>query len=88
MRSILDVVAIGAAHQAEVHNPTVAKGDLNLEKEVCVATGYALVQMHVMDWAEVQREDPMLTVVLDWLKAQKETDLKALLVEYAPSEEG
>ena len=76
MRSILDRVAISAAHQAEVHNPTVAKGDLSLEKEVHVTAGHALVQIHVSDWAEVQREDPMLSAVLDWLKAQKKTDLK------------
>ena len=37
------------------------------------------MQMHVTDWAEVQREDPMLSADLDWLKAQKKTDLKVLL---------
>ena len=50
--------------------------------------GHALVQIHFPDWAEAQKEDPMLTTVLDWLKAQKKTDLKALLAEHAPSEEG
>ena len=79
VRSILNRVAIGVAHLAEVHNPAVAKGDLSLEKEVCVTTGNMLVQMHVTDWAKAQREDPMLSAVLDWLKAQKKTDLKALL---------
>ena len=53
VRSTLDEVAIGAAHQAEVHDPTIAKGDLNLEKEVHVTAGCVLVQMHVMDWAKV-----------------------------------
>ena len=38
---------------------------------------FTLIQTHVMDWAEVQREDPVLSAVLDWLKAQKRTDLKA-----------
>ena len=47
-----------------------------------------LVEMHVSDWAEAQREDPVLSTVLDWLKAQKKTDLKALLREHASSEEG
>ena len=61
VRSILDGVAIGAVHQAEVHNPTIVKGDLSLEKEVHVTTGCTLVQMHGMDWAEAQREDPMLS---------------------------
>ena len=72
----------------QVHNPAIVKGGLSLEKEVHVTTGCTSAQMHVMDWAEVQREDPMLSAVLDWLKASKKTDLKALLVEHASSEEG
>ena len=88
VRSILNRVAIGVAHRAEVHNPAIAERDLSLEKEVHVATGHMLVQMHVMDWAEAQREDPMLSAVLDLLKAQKNTDLKAPLAEHASSEEG
>ena len=47
-----------------------------------------MVEMHVTDWAEAQREDPMLSTVLDWLKAQKKTDLKVLMAEHASSEEG
>ena len=88
VRSILDGVAIGVVHQAEVHNPTIAEGDLSLEKEVHVAAGCTLVQMHVTGWAEAQRENPMLSAVLDWLKAQKKMDLKALLVEHTSSKEG
>ena len=88
VRSILDGVALGAVHQAKVHDPTIVKGDLSLEWEVHVAPGHMLVQMNVTDWAKYQREDPMLSAVLDWLEAQKKTDLKALLAEHASSEEG
>ena len=69
-----------------MHDPAIAKGDLNVEKEVCVTTGCMLVQMHVMDWAKAQREDPMLSAVLYWLNAQKKTDLKALLEEHTSIE--
>ena len=75
-------------HQAKVHDPTVVEGDHHLEQEVHVTTGHALVQMHIIDWAQAQKEDPMLSKVLNWLKAQKKTDLKALLAEHASSEEG
>ena len=44
--------------------------------------------MHVRDWAEAQREDPLLSAVLDWLKAQKKIDLKVLLAEQTSSKEG
>ena len=59
VRSILDGVALGAVHWVKVHDPTIVKGDLSLEQEVCVAAGSMLIQMHVTDWAEAQREDPM-----------------------------
>ena len=67
---------------------TVVESDHHLEPEVCVTTGHAQVQMHVMYWAEAQREDPALSAVLAWLGVQKKTDLKALLANHASSEEG
>ena len=88
MRSILDGVTLGTMCWAKVHNPAIVKGNHWLEQEVHVTTGHALVQMHVTDWAEAQKEDPMLSTVLDWLKTQKKTDLKAFLAEYTSSEEG
>ena len=88
VRSILTGVALGAVHQAKVHDPTIVKGDCHLEQEVHVTAGCALVQMCVTDWTDVQREDLMLSRVLDWVKAQKETDLKTLLAEHASSKEG
>ena len=84
VRSILNGVAMGSAHWAKAYNPTVVEGDSHLEQEECVATGHALVQMHVTDYTEAQEEDPMLSAVLDWLKTQKKTDLKALLAEMPP----
>ena len=53
---------------AEIHDPTVVEGDHNLEQEVHVAAGCVLVQMHMTDWAEAQREDPVLSAVFDWLE--------------------
>ena len=88
VRSVLNGVTLGTVHWAEVHDPATVKGDYCLEQEIPVVTGHALVQMHVTDWAEAQREHPTLSTVLDWLKAQKKTDLKALLVEHASSGEG
>ena len=88
VRSILDRVAIGAVHQAKVHNPAIVESDLSLEWEVHVAAGHVLMQMHVTDWAKVQREDPILSALSDWLKVQKKTDLKAPLAEHTASKDG
>ena len=43
--------------------------------------------MHVTDWTEAQKEDPVLKAALDWLEIQKKTDLKAPLADHASSEE-
>ena len=88
MRSILDGITLGPAHQAKVHEPTIVEDSHHLEQEVHVATGCTLVQIHVTDWDEAHKEDPTLSAVLNWLKSQKNTDLKALLEEHASSEDG
>ena len=88
MRSILDGITLGATHRVESHDPTAVEGDHGMEKEVHVATGCILVQMHVTDWAEAQREDSVLCIVLDWLVTKKKTDQKTFLGEHASSEEG
>ena len=72
----------------ETHDPTVVEGECHIEQEVHVAAGHTQVQMHVMDWAKAQREDPALSTGLDWLGTRKKTDLKALLANHASSEEG
>ena len=68
VRSILDGVTLGAALWAVAHDPTIVEGNHSLEQEVCVTTGHVLVQMHLTDWTEAQKEDPMLSTVLDWLE--------------------
>ena len=84
MQSILDGVTLGTVQRAKGCDPAMIEGDHNIEK-VCVATGQVLVDMHMTDWAEAQREDPVLNAVLNWLVAEKKTDLKTLFGEHASS---
>ena len=65
VKSILNRVALGMAYWAEVHDLAMVEGNQCLEQEVHVTTGQAFVEMHVTDWAEVQRGDPMFSTVLD-----------------------
>ena len=88
MQAILDGATIGASQRAEGEDPAVIKGDQQREKEVQVATGQVLVEMHVTDWATAQKEDPKLDAVLQWLESKKKTDLRTLLGEHTLSEEG
>ena len=88
MKSILNGVALGTLHQAEIHDPAIVEGDQHLEQEVQEAAGHLLVEMHVTDQAEAQREDQILSAMLDWLKAQKQKNLKMLLVDHTSSKEG
>ena len=88
MQSVLDGVSLGAAHRAEGYDTAVVEGDYGIEKEVCVAAGQVVDEMHMTDWAKTQREDPALNAVLDWLEAQKKTDWKTLLGDHASSVDG
>ena len=88
MQSIWDGVTLGAPQRAEGDDPAMVEGDHDIEKEVHVATGQVLVEMHVTYWATTQREDPELDAVLHWLEAKKKTDLRTLLGKHASSEEG
>ena len=88
MQAVLDGATIGASQRAEGEDPAVIKCDQEREKDVQVAAGQVLVEMHVADWAAAQKEDPELDAVLQWLEAKKKTDLRTLLREHVSSEEG
>ena len=70
---------MGASQRAEGEDPTIIEGDQQMEKEVQVAAGQVLVEMHVTDWTAVQKGDPELDAVLQWLESKKKTDLRTLL---------
>ena len=55
VQSILDGATLGAAQRAEGEDPATVEGDQEKEKEVQVATGQVLAEMHVTDWATAQR---------------------------------
>ena len=82
MQAVLDGVTIGASQRVEGEDPTVIKGDQQREKEVWVAAGWVLVEMHVSNWAAAQKEDPKLDAVLQWLDSKKKTNLRTLLGEH------
>ena len=66
MQSVLGGVTLGTTHRAEGYDPAVVESDCGMEKEVCVTMGWVLAEMHMTDWAETKREDPVLNAVLNW----------------------
>ena len=88
MQDILDGATLGASQRAEGEDPAMIKGDQKKEKEVWVAAGWVLVEMHITNWIAAPKNDPELDAVLQWLESKKKTDLRTLLREYASSEEG
>ena len=88
VQAILDGATMGASQRVEGKDLTIIEGDQQMEKEVWVATGQILVEMHVANWATAQKEDPELDAVLQWLESKKKTDLRTLLRECILSEEG
>ena len=55
MQSILDVVSLDATYRAEGYDSAVVKGNYSLEKEVCVAAGWVLVEMHIPVLTKTER---------------------------------
>ena len=88
VQAILDGATMGTSQRVEGENPAIIKSDQQLEKEVWVAAGQVLVEMHVTDWAAAQKEEPELDAVLQWLGSKKKTDLRTLLGECIMREEG
>ena len=69
MQAILDGATLGASQRVEGEDPAMIEGNQEKEKEVRVAAGQVLVEMHVTDWAAAQKEDPELDAVLQWLES-------------------
>ena len=88
VQAILDGATVGTSQRADREKPAIIEGDQQLEKEVQVAAGQVLVEMHVTDWTVAQKEDPELNAVLKWLGSRKKADLRTLLRECIMSEEG
>ena len=88
MQAILDGATLGTSQRAEGEDPAMIEGSQEKEKEVQVAAGQILVEMHVIYWAPAQKEDPKLNAVLQWLESKEKTVLRTLLREHASSEEG
>ena len=76
IQAILDGATVGKSRRAERERPAIIENEQLLEWEVHVAAGQALVEMHVTDWAEAQKEDPELDTVLQWLGSKKKADLR------------
>ena len=55
---VLDGATLGASQRAEGEDPAMNEGDQEKEKEVWVAAGQVLVEMHVTDWATAQKRRP------------------------------
>ena len=55
VQAILDGATVGTSQIAEGENPAIIKSDQQLEKEMRVATGQVLVEMHVTNWAVAQK---------------------------------
>ena len=67
MKAVFDNLTSGAGRRAEleysVNSATHHEAD---SIEVSVKSTRLSMQMHVMDWAEAQREDPEIEATMDW----------------------
>ena len=67
MGAVFDNLASGAGRRAEQEYETGSAAHLKVDAiEVNVRSAGVSTQMHVMDWAEAQREDPEIEAAMDW----------------------
>ena len=93
VKSILDGVTIGTARRANAYDLVVAEANERIHKQVEETAVQAQathmhVNLHVMDWAAAQQEDPILKIVMEWMSSNKVHDLKHLLGDHTVTEEG
>ena len=67
MKAVFDNLTSGAGRRAEQDYDTGSAAHLKADAiEVNMTSARVSTQMHVMDWAEAQREDPEIKAAMDW----------------------
>ena len=72
MKAIFDNLTSGAGRGAELEYSVDSAAHHKANSiEVSVKSTRLNMQMHVMDWAEAQREDPEIKATMDWCHLHK-----------------
>ena len=67
MKAVFNNLTSGASRRAEQEYDTGSAAHLKADAiEVNVRSARVSIQMHVMDWAEAQEEDPEIEAAMDW----------------------
>ena len=84
---VLDETCVGCQDRAEL--PLLAAHQGKEEELVWVsATCVLKEEMHVINWAEAQSEDPVIWKTIKWMRSKKERSLKYYLGDDASTPEG
>ena len=72
MKAVFDNFTSGAGRRVEQKYNTGSAAHLEADAiEVNVRSARVSTQMHVMDWAEAQQEDPEIEAAIDWCHLDK-----------------
>ena len=72
MKAVFDNLTSGAGRRAEQDYVTGSTAHLEVDAiKVNVRSATVSTQMHEMDWAEAQREDPEIEAAIDWCRLSK-----------------
>ena len=73
MKAVFDNLTSGAGRRAEQEYNTDSAAHREADSvKVNVRSARLSTQMHVMDWAKAQREDPEIKAVMDWCQLDSE----------------
>ena len=87
VKTILDEMAVGCSDQAELGVLTGWRSEEEERVQVS-ATHVPKEEMHVIDWLEAQKEDPVIWGAIKWMQLGKEKSLKHHLGSLASTPEG
>ena len=87
VRAVLNETSMGCQDRAKLPLLTAHQGEE--EDMVWVsATHVSKEEMHVIDWAEAQNEDPIIWKTIEWIRSKKNKSLKYYLGDHASTPEG
>ena len=72
MKAVFDNLTSGASRRAEIEYQTDSAAHHEADSiEVSVCSMRLSTQMHIMDWAEAQCENPEIEATIDWCHLNK-----------------
>ena len=87
VKAILNDTVIGCQGRADLTLLMAQRGEEEEQVQVSAICA-SKEEMHMIDWVEAQKEDPIIQKAIEWIHSGKERSLKYYLRDHASTPEG